>query len=149
MEIKDIINSDLILLDYEVENKDEFFNKISYFLKEKDFVEDKSIFFDSLIDRENISNTGFGEGFAIPHGKSKTVKKTLVMFIRLKKSIEWGAYDNEPVKNIFLFAIKDNDKNDLYIDALAKLSRKLVDDKFINLIKSCNSKLEILNNICL
>lgn len=149
MEIKDIINSDLILLDYEVKDKNEFFKSISDFLKEKKFIIDEKIFYNSLIDRENIANTGFGSGFAIPHGKSLTVKKTLIMFVRLKKEIEWGAFDNTPVKNIFLFAINDNDKNNLYIDALAKLSRRLIDEEFISLIKNCSSKIEILNSICM
>lgn len=149
MEIKDIINSDLILLDYEVKDKNEFFKSISNFLKEKKFIIDEKIFYNSLIDRENIANTGFGSGFAIPHGKSLTVKKTLIMFVRLKEEIEWEAFDNIPVKNIFLFAINDNDKNNLYIDALAKLSRRLIDEEFISLIKNCSSKIEILNSICM
>lgn len=147
MEIKNIIKEENIVLNFDVDSKDEFFDKISEVVFSLGIIEDRFEFKKSLIERESISNTGFGDGFAVPHGKSNTVKKTSIFYIRINKGIEWAAFDNKLVNNIFLFAINPMDSNSNYIDVLASLSRKLMDDDFVFNIKNSNSKNKILNYI--
>lgn len=147
MEIREIIQEKTILLDFEATTKEEFFKEISLYLKKNNIIENSNEFQKALEAREEISNTGFGEGLAVPHGKSDTVLITSVAYIRLKTPIEWNSFDGEPVQNIFLFAINNKDSGDKYIDALASLSRKLMDEDFIATIKNSNSSKNILNVI--
>lgn len=147
MEIREIIQEKTILLDFKSETKEAFFEDISLYLKNNNIIESSEEFKKALKLREAVSNTGFGEGLAVPHGKSETVLKTSAVYIRLKTPILWDSFDGEPVGNIFLFAINGKDSGDKYIDALASLSRKLMDEEFITTIKNSNSKEEILNVI--
>lgn len=145
MEIRDLLNEEMIIIDMEVENKLDFFEKISVYLKDKNVISNKLDFYKSLLERENIGNTGFGDGLAVPHGNSETVLKTTAMYIRLKNSIDWESFDNVKVKNIFLFAINKEDKANKYLEVLASLSRKLIDDTFIEKIRNSNTKKEIID----
>lgn len=147
MEIRKIIQEKTILLNFNVATKEEFFKEISSYLKKNKIIESSEEFQKALKMREEVSNTGFGEGLAVPHGKSETVLTTSVAYIRLKTPIEWNSFDGEPVQNIFLFAINSKDSGDKYIDALASLSRKLMDEDFITTIKNSNSSKEVLKVI--
>lgn len=147
MEVGEIIQEKTILLNFNVATKEEFFKEISSYLKKNKIIENSEEFQKALKMREEVSNTGFGEGLAVPHGKSETVLTTSVAYIRLKSPIEWNSFDGEPVQNIFLFAINSKDSSDKYIDTLASLSRKLMDEDFITIIKNSNSSEEILKVI--
>lgn len=147
MEIREIIQEKTILLNFNVATKEEFFKEISSYLKKNKIIENSEEFQKALKMREEVSNTGFGEGLAVPHGKSETVLTTSAAYIRLKEPIEWNSFDGEPVQNIFLFVINSKDSGDKYIDALASLSRKLMDEDFITTIKNSNSSEEILKVI--
>lgn len=147
MEVGEIIQEKTILLNFNVATKEEFFKEISSYLKKNKIIENSEEFQKALKMREEVSNTGFGEGLAVPHGKSETVLTTSVAYIRLKSPIEWNSFDGEPVQNIFLFAINSKDSSDKYIDALASLSRKLMDEDFITIIKNSNSSEKILKVI--
>lgn len=133
-----------IILNFSVDNKEDFFKKISKELEIKRIIKSSNKFYEALKEREEILNTGIGDGFAIPHGKSNTVIKTIVVYIRLNNEICWGSFDNKNVKNIFLFAVNPKDNGEMYIDSLANLSRKLVHKDFTNKINLANNENEII-----
>lgn len=85
--------------------------------------------------REKESTTGFGNGIAIPHAKSKNVLKPTIIFARSQKKIEWDSLDGDPVNNYISILVPEEDSK-THLNLLAKLSRNLVHDDFISTLKN-------------
>ena len=78
--------------------------KYSKYLTEKDYV--KSGFYEDIIKRERINSTNIGYNIQLPHCKSTYVKKSSILIIKLKDSIE---YNGNKMNIIFLLSIKKED----------------------------------------
>ncbi|PKL47641.1 MAG: PTS fructose transporter subunit IIA [Planctomycetes bacterium HGW-Planctomycetes-1] len=83
----------------------------------------------AIINREATRSTGIGSGIAIPHGKCKGVKE-LVMAIGIsRQGIDFQSIDEKPVYIIVLLA-SPIDKTGPHIQALARISRLMLDEDF-------------------
>ncbi|MHC4123261.1 MAG: PTS sugar transporter subunit IIA [Planctomycetota bacterium] len=96
---------------------------------------------DAVVTREKTRSTGIGSGIAIPHGKCNAVKE-LVMAIGITlEPIEFESIDEKPVKIVFLL-VSPADKTGPHIQALAKISRLMLDDKFKQSLEDVGSEEE-------
>lgn len=90
---------------------------------------DKAEASNAVFTREETRSTGIGSGIAIPHGKCKAVKE-LVMAVGITQNpIDFESIDNQPV-NIIILLVSPLDKTGPHIQALAKISRLMLDDQF-------------------
>ena len=96
-----MINSKLLFLDKSFDTYELALNFIGKQLSDGGFASSQVI--ESAIDREKLSFTSIGK-FATPHGNPKFIKKSTIVFLRLKKEIKWG---NDKVRYIFFICIKD------------------------------------------
>ncbi|GBG94554.1 fructose-specific PTS system IIA component [Ligilactobacillus salitolerans] len=80
--------------------------------------------------REKESTTGFGNGIAIPHAKSKSVLRPTILFARSENQVEWNALDGKPVNNWISILVPEEDSQ-VHLNLLAKLSRNLVHEEFV------------------
>lgn len=78
----------------------------------------------ALINRETLGSTGVGQGVAIPHARFQELQKPLGIFVRLTRSIDFDAIDDEPVDLAFLLLLPTKSESDS-IGALAAVARKL------------------------
>lgn len=92
---------------------------------------EENALFRAFMKREEVDSTGFGGGIAIPHAKISGLKNPFVAIIQFKNPVEWDAIDDEPVKTAIALVMPSDDKNNLHLDVLAKLSRKLMDETFV------------------
>ena len=76
----------------------------------------------SLIERESLGSTGFGNGVAIPHGKVDGLNRIYCMFLRLSEPIDYKAIDTAPVDLVFLL-LSPTDAGAEHLKALAAISR--------------------------
>lgn len=144
-----LLHEDLILLNYEIENKEELLKNLSNLLKEKGYVKDS--FLEGVIKREIVYPTGLntnGVKVAIPHTDSIHVLKPAILVALLKKSVcfkEMGNGVNDvEAKLIFMLAIKDPN---LQVDTLSKLMSILSDkDKLLSIYKSTTTK-EVIDKL--
>ena len=98
--ISDLFTEDFILLDVDINSKDELFKAAAEHLYSKNIVNDKELFIKALYDRESIGETGVGDGFAIPHAKSEAVNKPAVLYIKSNRKIEYESLDDLPIDNL-------------------------------------------------
>lgn len=80
--------------------------------------------------REGESTTGIGMGIAIPHAKSTYVKKPTLAFGRSTAGVDWQSLDNELAHLVFMIAVPADNKDDVHLKILQRLSRKLMDNDF-------------------
>ncbi|HVM37236.1 MAG TPA: PTS sugar transporter subunit IIA [Sphingomicrobium sp.] len=76
----------------------------------------------SLVEREKLGSTGFGQGVAIPHGKVEGLTGIYCLFARLGEPIEYRAIDGAPVDLVFLL-LSPPDAGADHLKALAAISR--------------------------
>jgi len=111
------------------------------------YINNQKVFLNDVMEREEEISTGIGNELAIPHGKSNSVTESTVSVAILKNGIDWeGGLDEQPVKYVFLLAIKEGESGEEHLRILADLSSKLMDEEYVNRIKNSNNR-EELNSV--
>ncbi|MGB1321586.1 MAG: fructose-specific PTS transporter subunit EIIC, partial [Vibrio gallaecicus] len=103
----------------------------------------KSEFLDDLWKRESIGNTGFDDGIAIPHAKSRAVAKPAVAIGISRTGIDYGSETEECSDVFFMLASPDNN-DDHHIEVLAQVSTKLIEEGFVTKLKAAESTEAVL-----
>jgi mannitol/fructose-specific phosphotransferase system IIA component (Ntr-type) len=80
-----------------------------------------------MLQRETLSSTGIGSGFAIPHVKIPEVTDFILAIGRCRAGIEFGALDRQPVHLIFMLAASDQQTKP-FIHVLAKITEVMRQD---------------------
>lgn len=143
----DLFKKTYIKLNFEVKNKNDALNQISKWAKELNLVSSTKKLYDSLLERENQSSTGFESQIAIPHSQSETILKTVFLFVTFKKPIDWKSIDNQLTKCAFVILVKKEDKEKEHLEILTNISKALLDNDFITKIKTTSNKNDIFSLI--
>lgn len=145
--LKKIINKDLMIINSQSNDKDTILKELCLLLQEKEYINDYQLFLNDIYLREKEGVTGIGDGIAIPHGKSVSVDETTVAIAVLKDEIEWETLDDQDVKVVILFAVKDTDATTTHIVLLQKVATLLAREKFIRQLKNVENKEELYDLI--
>lgn len=146
MKLTNLIEPDLIKLGLESSSKPEVLEELVTLLADAERIKDKDEFMKAVLDREAICSTGIGKGIAIPHSRNASITEVTVALGRSQQGIDFEALDNEPVHLVFLLAAPMNAGN-VYLKALARLSRLLRLSEFRTAILEAGTKEEILSII--
>ncbi|WP_397451411.1 PTS IIA-like nitrogen regulatory protein PtsN [Pseudomonas sp. NA-150] len=88
--------------------------------------------YESLIAREKLGSTGFGNGIAIPHCRLKGCSQPISALVHLDHPIEYDAIDGAPVDLLFVLLVPEA-ATDAHLELLRQiagmLDRKDVRDK--------------------
>ncbi|MFB2864573.1 fructose-specific PTS transporter subunit EIIC [Aeromonas sp. MdU4] len=141
--ITTLINEHLINLDLKATRKEEVFTEMARLLASQGKVSDEQAFIKDLWAREELGNTGFEEGVALPHAKSAAVCNPAVAIGISRNGIEYGAEDGEPSHLFFMIASPDGGANH-HIEVLAELSGKLIEEGFIAKLMAAKSPADAL-----
>ncbi|MBY8084296.1 fructose-specific PTS transporter subunit EIIC [Vibrio fluvialis] len=149
MDITNLIELDTICLDLKAQTKDEALVELTTMLDSAGKLNCPSQFLADIWKREEIGNTGFDDGIAIPHAKSDAVSKPAVAVGISRCGIDYGAEDGELSDVFFMLASPDGDDNQ-HIEVLAQISTKIIEDGFVERLKAAQSRedaLEMLTDI--
>ncbi len=92
----------------------------------------------SVMSRERTHSTGIGSAIAIPHGKCSAVKELVISIGIAEEPIDFESVDNKPVATVFLL-VSPIDQTGPHIQALAKISRLMLDEKFKQAFENAKS----------
>ncbi|ABY92127.1 PTS sugar transporter subunit IIA [Thermoanaerobacter sp. X514] len=140
-----LINKNLVTLNLEAKTKEEAITKLAELAQKEGKITSIDEYVKSVLDREKTYTTGVGNGIAIPHGKSKAVKEAMIVFGKTTDGIEWDSLDGKPVNLIFLLGVPEENVDNVHLKILSQLSRKLMNDSFIEMLKKAVTVEEILN----
>ena len=101
-------------------------------------ISDRDAVLESVLMREQTRSTGIGSGVAIPHGKSDGVKELVMSIGIIKDGIDFDSIDQKPVTIIVLLA-SPTDRTGPHIQALARISRLMLDNDFKNKLENAAS----------
>lgn len=103
---------------------------------------DRECVLEAVLVREQTRSTGIGSGIAIPHGKCSGVTE-LVMAIGITSNpIDFDSIDGKGVSIIVLLA-SPIDRTGPHIQALARISRLMLDDDFKQRLETSVSPEEV------
>jgi fructose-specific phosphotransferase system IIA component len=100
-------------------------------IAELGLVRDADSLYQKLWEREQLGSTGIGSGVAIPHCKMKGLDRAVLAVGLLRKGVDFGAVDDEPVKVLFLL-VSPNDSPAEHLQALAAISRWVKADRHVD-----------------
>ncbi|MEE1954047.1 PTS fructose transporter subunit IIABC [Aeromonas sp. 75A] len=141
--ITTLINEHLINLDLKATRKEEVFTEMARLLASQGKVSNEQAFIKDLWAREELGNTGFEEGVALPHAKSAAVCNPAVAIGISRNGIEYGAEDGKPSHIFFMIASPDGGANH-HIEVLAELSGKLIEEGFIDALLAARTPADAL-----
>ena len=107
---------------------------------------DVSEFKKAILDREAKGSTAIGNGIAVPHGKSASVRKAGLVAITCPKGVDYKALDGKPSNLLFMIAAPENGA-DTHLEVLAKLMGMLMDTEFCKKLVEAKSVDEFLKLI--
>ncbi len=145
LEIKSLINEDLIELNLAASTQTEVISQLTSLLRKQGRIKSESAFMEGVLEREAEFSTGFGNGFAIPHCKSDTVESASIIIGKTSNGIEWNSLDEKPVTFIIMLAIPAAEGGTTHLQILSALSGKLMDDEFRDQLMSAEQPEQILN----
>ena len=138
MLLTQILQPTCVIVPLKGTKKEEVITELVDVLAQSKLIKDRDSVLDSVLMREQTRSTGIGSGIAIPHGKSKGVDE-LVMSIGIAKDpIEFEAIDGKPVKILVLLASPAGQTGP-HIQALARISRLMLDEDFRNKLENADS----------
>ncbi|MDP8032831.1 fructose-specific PTS transporter subunit EIIC [Pasteurella atlantica] len=141
--ITQLINEKLICLDLKATTKDEVFRELTEILNSQGKLKNPEQFLRDVYAREQIGNTGFENGIAMPHAKSSAITEPAVVVGISRSGINYDAEDGELSKLFFMIASPD-DGADHHIQVLAELSSKLIEDGFVEALFNAKTNSEAL-----
>lgn len=142
MNINDVLRKDLMIMDLQSTSKEEVIDEMIKRLAQKEVISDNRTFKEGIMNRESQTSTGLGNGIAMPHSKNKAVKEAAVLFAKSSKGVDYDALDGEPVELFFMIAAPEGG-NDVHLEVLASLSRKLVDEDIVKQLKNVKTAEEV------
>ena len=96
---------------------------------------------EAVLIREKTRSTGIGSGIAIPHGKCKAVKKLVMAIGIAPEPIDFESIDGKGV-SIILLLVSPADQTGPHIQALAEISRLMLNEQFKQSLESSTSPQE-------
>jgi fructose-specific phosphotransferase system IIA component len=145
MDIEKLTNKNLINLEFDAKDSREAIIRLSDMLEHEGKLSSKELFIMDVINREKESSTGFGRGFALPHGKSQAVIEPCFAIGRSRRGVSWESFDKKPVNFIILLAVPDEESGTRHLDILSQISRKLISEEYRERLMAAKDREEILS----
>lgn len=125
-----LLTPELVLFDVEAASKAEAIRQMVDALQMAGRTDAPAAVEEAVWQREDTYSTGFGEGFAIPHGKTDALAANSIVVARLRQPVEWQAMDGKPVDVVLLLGIRASEHGKAHMQVLAKLARLVTREEF-------------------
>jgi mannitol/fructose-specific phosphotransferase system IIA component (Ntr-type) len=89
--------------------------------------------------REQVSTTGIGRGFAIPHCRSLSINRLRLAFGRHSAGVDFGAPDQRLVTAVFLIVAPPTEVSNQYLPVLAKIAQLAKEPEVVEQIRALDS----------
>ncbi|MGH1840824.1 fructose-specific PTS transporter subunit EIIC [Enterococcus gallinarum] len=134
MKINDLLLKDAMIMDLQATDKKGVIDEMVAKLYEVGRISDIAFYKEGILAREAQTSTGLGDGIAMPHAKNQAVNEATVLFAKSKTGVDYEALDGQPTYLFFMIAAPEG-ANDTHLQALAALSRLLIDPEFVEKLK--------------
>lgn len=145
MRIIDLLKAEAIQLNTAVASKEEAIDKMIALHEKAGNLSDTAAYKEAILAREAQGTTAIGEGIAVPHAKSDSVKTPGLSAITVPGGVDYGAPDGKPSDICFMIAAPLD--GDLHLEILSRLMVMLMEPEFCNDLRNAKTADEFLNII--
>lgn len=145
MRIIDLLKSGAIELNTSAATKDEAIDKLVALHDAVGNLADCQEYKHAILLREEQGTTAIGEGIAVPHAKSDSVKTPGLAAITVKGGVDYEAPDGKPSDILFMIAAPMD--GDLHLEILSRLMVMLMEPEFCNALRNAKTAGEFLQII--
>lgn len=145
MKISDLLNLDSISLGLELSSKSEAIETLIGLHEKAGNLSDKDKYREDILAREAQGTTAIGDGVAIPHAKSKAVKKPGLAAVTVPSGVDYQALDGKASNILFMIAAPDD--GDFHLEVLSRLMVLLMDENFRAQLISATDKKQFIEAI--
>ncbi len=129
MNLTSILQPNCVIVPLKGKDKESVINELVNVLDQNGYLLNREIVLDAVLQREQTRSTGIGSGIAIPHGKCTGVRE-LVMAVGISpQGIDFDSIDGKDA-NIIVLLVSPQDRTGPHIQALARISRLMLDENF-------------------
>ncbi|MGN1201778.1 MAG: fructose-specific PTS transporter subunit EIIC [Eubacterium sp.] len=145
MRIIDLLKKDAIKLNTAVSSKDGVIDELIALHKNAGNLADAAEYKAAILAREAQGTTAIGEGIAVPHAKSDSVKTPGLSAMTVPSGIDYNAPDGKP-SDIFFMIAAPLDGN-LHLEILSRLMVMLMEPEFCDDLRNAKTADEFLSII--
>ena len=145
MRIVDLLKNEAIQLGANVGTKDEAIDLLVSLHDKAGNLNDVAVYKEAILKREEQGSTAIGEGIAVPHAKSESVKTPGLSAITVPTGVDYDAPDGR-VSDI-LFMIAAGTDGDKHLEILSRLMVMLMDGEFCAKLRAAKNSKEFLEII--
>lgn len=145
MKIIDLLKKDAIELNTEASSKQDAIDKLVALHQKAGNLSNEAEYKEAILLREQQGTTAIGEGIAVPHAKSDSVKNAGLSVVTLPNGVDYGAPDGKPSDILFMIAAPMD--GDLHLEILSRLMVMLMEPEFCNALRSAKTADEFLSII--
>lgn len=145
MRIIDLLKKDAIQLNTSVSSKAEAIDELIALHKKAGNLTDADAYKSAILEREKQGTTAIGEGIAVPHAKSDSVKKPGLSAITVPGGVDYNAPDGKASDILFMIAAPLD--GDLHLEILSRLMVMLMEPEFCADLRNAKTPEEFLNII--
>lgn len=147
MDLKDLLDMDLVWLNQPVKSRQEIFNLIG----EKAFIKGKAneLFSEKLAEREAVFPTGLqlkNYGIAIPHTDPEYINEPFIAVLTSEEGVEFNRMDDESevvdVNIVFVLGLMEPHQQ---LSILQELMKCIQSEEFLEDLRSSQNKQNILS----
>jgi fructose-specific phosphotransferase system IIA component len=142
MILTQILQPSCVKVPLESRDKEAVIAELVDVLNANGLLSDRETALQAVLTRERIQSTGTGAGIAIPHGKCKAVKELVMAIGIAREPIEFESIDGKPA-TIIILLLSPTDQTGPHIQALARISRLMLNADFKQKLEKANSAEEV------
>lgn len=132
-----------IVLDVESEDHMESLVEVMHAIPHNGRLRNREKALQDLLERERLSSTGIGGGFAVPHVFTEEANLPTLVFARSKKGIQFDSKDGKPV-HLLVLAFANPRKKNFFIQCLYHVVQLLKDENVFQQLMAAESGDKVL-----
>ena len=141
------VKKDEVFIDVDVSTREEVLEFISKEAVRLGVADDEATVLDAFHKRESEGATGLQGGFAIPHAQSDAIKKSAVIVVKPKQTIEWETLDGSPVTVAIGLLCPTGEAGKDHLRLLSQLAVMLMRPKFCDTVRDAEDASHIADAI--
>lgn len=146
MKLTEILSANCVVVPLQAGDKAAAIKQLVHVLVETGHCSDEERLLSAIFEREAIRSTGIGKGLAVPHGKCDSCPRLVMSLGKPATPIDFDSADGAPVDFIALLA-SPPDQTGPHIQALARISRLMLENSFRTQLEQAQSSQEVYDII--
>jgi PTS system nitrogen regulatory IIA component len=144
MALLDLISRDVIKVPLQGSSKPDVIRELVELLRDAGRIAEVQPAYDAVMTREAMGSTGLENGIAVPHAKTRAVRKLTIAIGVAPRGVEFQSIDGRPARLFFLL-LAPPDQSGPHIQALAEIARLTRSQGFCDALLGASSPQEVVD----